>query len=87
MISASGVDFRMGGDKAFYVPSTAKTIKGIARDHLEGANGRPKVERWVPRWMRFPPDSYTNRGGVGSVAAALRAEPIEPEPEADKAAA
>jgi ParB family chromosome partitioning protein len=42
----------------------AKTMKGIARDHLEGTNGRAKVERWVPRWMRFPPAAYTTRGAL-----------------------
>ena len=46
-----------------------KTLKRIVRDHLEGANGRAKVERWVPRWMAFPPSGYTDRGGIGSVAA------------------
>ncbi|MGN6690505.1 MAG: ParB/RepB/Spo0J family partition protein [Sphingopyxis sp.] len=43
--------------------------KAIIRDHLEGANGRPKVESWVPRWMSFPPAAYTARGGVGTVSA------------------
>lgn len=48
------------------------TLKRIVRDHLDGANGRAKVERWVPRWMAFPPAAYTPRGGVGSVAAHAR---------------
>jgi ParB family chromosome partitioning protein len=65
----------------------AKTVKKIARDHLEGTNGRAKVERWVPRWMRFPPAAYTARGGVATVAAAARAARIEPENEAQKLAA
>ncbi|MCW0198860.1 ParB N-terminal domain-containing protein [Sphingopyxis sp.] len=47
-----------------------KVLKRIVRDHLDGANGRPKVEAWVPKWMAFPPSAYTARGGVGSVAAA-----------------
>jgi len=47
----------------------AKVLKTILFDHLDGANGRPKVEGWVPRWMRFAPSPYTARGGVGSVAA------------------
>lgn len=64
-----------------------KTVKKIARDHIDGANGRAKVERWVPRWMRFPPAAYTARGGVASVAAALRAGRQEPEREPDKLAA
>jgi ParB family chromosome partitioning protein len=56
-----------GGEKA-------KTMKCIVRDHLEGVNGRPKVESWVPRWMAFPPSPYTQRGGVGTVAAHAKAE-------------
>lgn len=47
----------------------AKTLKRIIADHLDGAEGRGKVERWVPRWMQFPPSAYTQRGGVGTVAA------------------
>lgn len=47
----------------------AKTLKQIIADHLAGADGRTKVERWVPRWMAFPPSAYTERGGVGTVAA------------------
>jgi len=42
--------------------------KAIIRDHLDGTNGRPKVEGWVPRWMTFPPAAYTGRGGVGTVS-------------------
>jgi ParB family transcriptional regulator, chromosome partitioning protein len=47
----------------------AKTLKQIIADHLAGADGRTKVENWVPRWMAFPPSAYTERGGVGTVAA------------------
>lgn len=65
----------------------AKTLKTIARDHLEGENGRTKVERWVPRWMRFPPSAYTERGGVGTVTAAARAARHEPDAESEKLAA
>ena len=62
-----------------------KTMKKIVADHLEGNDGRAKVERWVPRWMAFPPAAYTTRGGVGTVAAhakveAARAVEAEPEP-------
>nr|WP_294814682.1 ParB N-terminal domain-containing protein [uncultured Sphingomonas sp.] len=46
-----------------------KTLKKIVADHLAGADGRTRVERWVPRWMAFPPAAYTERGGVGSVRA------------------
>ena len=62
-----------------------KVLKRIVRDHLDGANGRPKVEGWVPKWMAFPPSAYTARGGVGSVAAAERIAAAqagsEPKPE------
>ncbi|KEQ51462.1 ParB/RepB/Spo0J family partition protein [Sphingobium chlorophenolicum] len=47
---------------------TGKTKRQIIRDCLTGSNGRAKVEGWVPRWLRFPPGSYTQRGGVGSVS-------------------
>lgn len=48
-----------------------KTLKAIIHDCLAGANGRAKVEGWVPRWMRFPASSYTARG-----APAERPEPL-----------
>jgi ParB family chromosome partitioning protein len=57
----------------------AKTVRKIARDHIAGADGRAKVERWVPRWMQFPPAAYTARGGVATLAAAMRAVRVEPE--------
>lgn len=46
-----------------------KVLKRIVRDHLDGSNGRTKVEAWVPKWMSFPPSAYTARGGVGTVTA------------------
>jgi ParB family chromosome partitioning protein len=49
-----------------------KALKRVIADHLAGHDGRPKVERWVPRWMRFPPAAYTERGGVGPVDAHAR---------------
>ncbi|OJY60536.1 MAG: chromosome partitioning protein ParB [Sphingobium sp. 66-54] len=71
----------------------AKTLKDIVRDHLDGANGRDKVEGWVPRWMAFPPSCYTTRGGVGTVAAHERVEvarlalTVDPDPTAPAGAA
>jgi len=44
-----------------------KALKALVRDCVEGENGRVKVEKWVPRWMAFPPSAYTDRGGVGMV--------------------
>jgi ParB family chromosome partitioning protein len=45
---------------------SVKVQRQIVRDCLAGTNGRAKVEAWVPRWMAFPPSTYTERGGVGS---------------------
>ena len=62
-----------------------KTLKRIVRDHLDGADGRAEVTRWVPKWLRFPASAYTARGGVGTVAAHAKvaaARPPEPDPDA-----
>jgi ParB family transcriptional regulator, chromosome partitioning protein len=59
-----------------------KVLKQIIRDQLAGAEGRGPTERWVPRWMRFPPAAYTDRGGVTMIAAHARTIAVEPEPEA-----
>jgi ParB family transcriptional regulator, chromosome partitioning protein len=40
-----------------------KLQRQIIRDCLTGTNGRPKVENWLPRWLSFPPRSYTERDG------------------------
>jgi ParB family chromosome partitioning protein len=81
----------VGGDAVASANAKEKgnTIKGMIADFLTGENGRAKVEKWVPRWMCFPPSAYTPRGGVGSVAKATRlgwlseAEgPRDPEPSA-----
>jgi len=65
-----------------------KTLKRIVRDHLDGADGRTKVERWVPKWLGFPASAYTSRGGVGTVAAhakvdAARSPEADPDPDSD----
>lgn len=64
----------VGGEAVASANATEKgaTLKGLISDHLTGANERPKAERWVPRWMAFPPSAYTERGGVRSVSAATR---------------
>jgi ParB family chromosome partitioning protein len=72
----------------------ARTVKAIIRAHLDGTDGRTKVEDWVPRWMTFPPSAYTTRGGVGTVDAAAKVAaaqaahrpPDEVAPDADPAA-
>ncbi|TIT03439.1 MAG: ParB/RepB/Spo0J family partition protein [Mesorhizobium sp.] len=45
------------------VSEKVKTQKTIIRDFLAGENGREKVDAWLPRWMKFPAESYTGRGG------------------------
>lgn len=50
------------------------TLKAIVRDHLDGSNGRAKVEGWVPKWMAFPPTAYTERSGVGAAMARIEVE-------------
>jgi ParB family chromosome partitioning protein len=60
-----------------------KVLKQIIRDHLDGADGRPQRTRWVPRWMRFPPAAYTDRGGVPMIAAHDVAMTVEVEPLAE----
>lgn len=64
----------------------SKTLKRIITDHLAGNDGRKQVERWVPRWMAFPPNAYTERGGVATVTAhakvmAARDQAAQPDPE------
>ncbi|TDW61576.1 ParB family chromosome partitioning protein [Novosphingobium sp. PhB55] len=59
-----------------------KALKAIIRAHLAGEGGREKKEGWVPRWMAFPPSTYTARGGVGTVLAHDRAlAALEPDPD------
>jgi ParB family chromosome partitioning protein len=59
-----------------------KTLRTILRDCLAGANGRPKAEGWVPRWLRFPASGYTARGGVWAASrSAAVAGLIAPEAE------
>src|SRR3546814_11567193 len=54
----------------------------LVANHLAGADGRAKVEHWVPKWMAFPPSAYTARGGVGTVekAAAVAAARVPDDP-------
>jgi ParB family transcriptional regulator, chromosome partitioning protein len=79
----------VGGDAAAnaHAAEKGKTIKGVIGDFLTGS-GRTKREKWVPRWMAFPPSAYTQRGGVATVAAANRAAwqaeddaPRDPDPQ------
>lgn len=43
------------------ITEKVKTQKAIIRDHLTGENQRPKVDGWVPKWLRFPAASYSAR--------------------------
>jgi len=64
----------------------AKVKRRIVADCLNGANGRAKIERFVPRWMRFPPSAYTSRGGVGTVSRAASVQSLfAPSEEPDSA--
>jgi len=45
-----------------------KAQKAVIRDCLTGSNGRAKVEGWLPRWLRFPVGTYTERGGLRTAA-------------------
>jgi ParB family transcriptional regulator, chromosome partitioning protein len=63
------------------VGEPAKVKRTIIRNYLNGADGRPKAEGWVPRWMAFPPSAYTDRGGVGTVTRAAKiASLTSPQP-------
>ena len=48
----------------------AKTLKQIVRDHLDGSGGRSKAERWVPRWLAFPPAAARAEAQAGDEALA-----------------
>jgi ParB family chromosome partitioning protein len=43
-----------------HVTSTAAVQKGIIRNCLSGT-GRAKVDGWLPRYMSFPAQGYTER--------------------------
>jgi ParB family chromosome partitioning protein len=72
--------------------ATGKVKRQIIADCLSGTNGRAKIERFVPRWIPFPPSAYTARGGVATVSRAAAVEHLsapsadnqaEPEPQSD----
>lgn len=52
-----------------------KTQRAILQDFLDGANGRPKVDGWIPRWMGFPAAAYTRRP-FGPAARARAVAPL-----------
>ncbi len=59
---------------------TGKVKRRIIRDCLTGT-GRAKVEGWVPKWMTFPPTTYTTRGGVPTVTRAAEVAGLSAVPE------
>ncbi|HEV7312233.1 ParB/RepB/Spo0J family partition protein [Sphingopyxis sp.] len=79
----------VGGDAvaAANAKERGTTLKAIVRDHLDGSNGRTKVEGWVPKWMAFPFAAYTERGGVSTAVALTEetAEVDEDEPQREAA--
>jgi ParB family transcriptional regulator, chromosome partitioning protein len=46
---------------------TSKVQKDIIKDFLHGTNGRDHKADWLPRYFQFPPQAYTERGGIGVV--------------------
>jgi ParB family transcriptional regulator, chromosome partitioning protein len=46
---------------------TTKVQKGIIKDFLYGSNGREHKMDWLPPYFKFPPQAYTQRGGVSAV--------------------
>lgn len=46
------------------IAEKVRTQKDIIRACLTGANGRTKVDSWLPGWMQFPVRAYTDRGGL-----------------------
>lgn len=79
----------VGGDEVAAANAKEKgaTLKAIVRDHVDGSNGRTKVEGWVPKWMAFPPAAYTERGGAGTVVVGTEktAEVDDDEPQREAA--
>ena len=49
------------------IAEKAKTQKKIVRDCLDGANGRAKVEGWLPGWLAFPVRTCTENGTLATV--------------------
>jgi ParB family transcriptional regulator, chromosome partitioning protein len=47
---------------------TSKVQKGIITDFLHGTNDRDHNADWLPRFFQFPPQAYTERGGIGVVS-------------------
>ena len=80
LAEVAGEDVAQANAKA-----TGKVQRSIIEDCIEGKRGREKRVGWAPRWMTFPPSSYTGRGGVATVEQWDAAQALlEPEPEAER---
>jgi|SRR5579859_7596899 len=55
-------DWEIAGILGLKADTVTKHVRAL-RQRLGGAQGRTKVDKWVPRWMRFAPSAYTARGG------------------------
>lgn len=60
------------------VAERVKTRKKILRDCLDGANGRTRVEGWLPGWMAFPVRPYTEAGSLGTAEEWARVRDLFP---------
>ncbi len=58
--------------------ATGKVMTGIIRDCLGGTNGRVQVTGWLPRWLRTPMQSYTDRPAPSGLTGWQRIRDIIP---------
>ncbi|MEO0383195.1 MAG: ParB/RepB/Spo0J family partition protein [Pseudomonadota bacterium] len=49
-----------------HIASTAKVQKSVIRQHLDGTR-KPHKSDWQPRYMSFPMNAYTKRGGPEAI--------------------
>ena len=61
------------------VASKAKDQRQIIRDCLVGANGRTRVENWLPGWMEFPARAIMAHGTLESVSEWERVRDLLPQ--------
>lgn len=49
-----------------HLTSTTKVQKSVIRQHLDGTRTPHKAD-WQPRYMSFPMQGYTKRGGINAI--------------------
>ena len=49
-----------------HLRETAKTQKTVLNAYLDGRR-KPNRKNWKPRYMKFPMQPYTKRGGIDAV--------------------